>query len=84
MSSKSSKSAVQFSDLGIASVLVDVLKRSGIKEPFPIQAATIPDSVAGHDVLARAQTGSGKTLAFGLAMLTKLGGRRASPASPLG
>jgi superfamily II DNA/RNA helicase len=81
---QNSKRAVQFSDLGVASVLVDVLKRAGIKEPFPIQAATIPDAVAGRDVLARAQTGSGKTLAFGLAMLTKLGGRRAEPRMPFG
>jgi len=50
---QNSKRAVQFSDLGVASVLVDVLKRAGIKEPFPIQAATIPDAVAGRDVLDR-------------------------------
>ncbi|HEY9484991.1 MAG TPA: DEAD/DEAH box helicase [Micromonosporaceae bacterium] len=49
-----------------------------------IQSATLPDAIAGHDVLGRARTGSGKTLAFGLAMLTRLAGRHAEPRRPIG
>ena len=52
--------------------LVERLARDGITEPFPIQAATIPDALAGRDVLGRGRTGSGKTLAFGLAMIARL------------
>lgn len=51
--------------------------------PSPIQARTIPDAVAGRDLLGRARTGSGKTLAFGLPMLTRLAGRRAGSRRPL-
>ncbi|ALM39698.1 ATP-dependent RNA helicase [Streptomyces sp. FR-008] len=56
----------------------------GVTEPFPIQAATLPNSLAGRDILGRGRTGSGKTLAFGLALLARLEGRRAEPRSPLG
>ena len=52
--------------------LVRVLNRRGIDDPFPIQSATLPDVLAGHDVLGRAVTGSGKTLAFGLPLLARL------------
>jgi superfamily II DNA/RNA helicase len=58
-----------FDDLGLPPQLVAPLRKAGIREPFPIQAATIPDALAGRDVLGRAPTGSGKTLAFGLPML---------------
>ncbi|MYS26108.1 DEAD/DEAH box helicase, partial [Streptomyces sp. SID7804] len=51
--------------------------------PFPIQAATLPNSLAGRDVLGRGRTGSGKTLAFGLALLARTAGRRAEPRQPL-
>jgi superfamily II DNA/RNA helicase len=61
-----------FTDLGIAQDLVDVLAAGGITEAFPIQAMTIPDGLAGHDVLGKAQTGSGKTLAFGLPIVEEL------------
>ena len=54
--------------------LVAALRAEGITNPFPIQAATIPDALAGRDVLGRGQTGSGKTLAFGLPMITTLAG----------
>ena len=77
-------STVSFSSLGVPASLVDALKRAGIAEPFAIQTATLPDAISGRDVLARAQTGSGKTLAFGLAMLTRLAGRRATPQQPDG
>jgi len=51
---------------------VTALARAGVAVPFPIQAAAVPDALAGRDVLGRAQTGSGKTLAFGLPMLARL------------
>ncbi|PRY63171.1 superfamily II DNA/RNA helicase [Knoellia remsis] len=61
-----------FAALGLHERLVERLARDGITEPFPIQAATIPDALAGRDVLGRGQTGSGKTLAFGLPTITRL------------
>jgi len=64
--------ALDFAALGLPAVLVRALRQTDITTPFPIQAATIPDALAGRDVLARGQTGSGKTLAFGLPMLTRL------------
>ncbi len=72
-------SPVTFADLGLPSVLVDVLASQGILAPFPIQQATIADALSGRDTLGRGRTGSGKTLAFCLPMLTRLhnsGGRR--------
>ena len=75
---------MSFKELGIHPALRPVLTRQGITTPFPIQSATLPDAIAGRDVLGRGQTGSGKTLAFGLAMLTRLAGRRAKPHQPLG
>ncbi|MBB2986927.1 DEAD/DEAH box helicase [Terracoccus luteus] len=61
-----------FAALGIPSAIVERLAREGITTPFPIQTATIPDALAGKDVLGRGQTGSGKTLAFGLPVITRL------------
>ncbi len=61
-----------FADLGLPANLVSTLEQSGIATPFAIQAATIPDALAGRDVLGRGQTGSGKTLAFGLPMIANL------------
>jgi superfamily II DNA/RNA helicase len=72
-----------FSALGLSAPLVDALAKQGITAPFPIQAATLPDALAGHDVLGRGQTGSGKTLAFGLALLNNLNGKKAKPKKPL-
>ena len=60
-----------FRDLGVPAELADSLAARGIAEPFPIQAATLPDSLAGRDVCGRAPTGSGKTLAFGLAVAAR-------------
>ncbi len=57
-----------FADLGVPAPLCATLARRGINEPFPIQAATLPDVLAGRDVAGKAPTGSGKTLAFGLAI----------------
>ena len=61
-----------FAALGLPAALVERLARDGITTPFPIQAATIPDALAGRDVLGRGQTGSGKTFAFGLPTLARL------------
>ncbi len=60
-----------FAELGLRAELVAALEAEGINEPFPIQEATIRDSLAGRDVCGRAKTGSGKTLAFGLPMLQR-------------
>jgi hypothetical protein len=73
-----------FGELGLPAELLETLTRLGVTEPFPIQAATLPDTLAGHDVLGRGQTGSGKTLAFGLALLARLAGRRAEAGTPAG
>jgi superfamily II DNA/RNA helicase len=61
-----------FVDLGLPAAVVAVLCSNGIETPFPIQAATLPDSLAGRDVLGRGRTGSGKTYAFLLPMVTRL------------
>jgi superfamily II DNA/RNA helicase len=72
--------APTFESLGVPRELVAVLGRQGIVAPFEVQAATIPDALAGRDVLGRAPTGSGKTLAFGLPLLARLGrGERRRP-----
>ena len=61
-----------FAQLGLADSLVTTLAAAGITEPFPIQAAAIPDALAGRDVSGEAPTGSGKTLAFGLPLLARV------------
>jgi len=66
-----------FADLGVGPELLAVLAEAGFEEPFPIQAMTIPDGLAGLDVLGKAKTGSGKTLAFGLPIVEGL-----EPAQP--
>ena len=68
-----------FAALGLPDRLVERLARDGITEPFPIQTATIPDALAGRDVLGRGRTGSGKTLAFGLPLITRLVDASATP-----
>ena len=62
-----------FEQLGVAPELVSVLSSQGITAPFPVQALTIPDGIAGRDVCGKAKTGSGKTLAFGLPLLMRVG-----------
>ncbi len=64
--------SVGFPELGVPRPLTAVLEQRGITTPFPIQAATLPDCLAGRDVCGKAPTGSGKTLAFGLAVLTRV------------
>jgi superfamily II DNA/RNA helicase len=60
-----------FAELGVPSILTAALAARGITTPRPIQARTLPDALAGRDVLGRAETGSGKTLAFGLPLLVR-------------
>jgi len=77
------KIATTFTELGVPRRLVETLDRGGITAPFPIQAATIPDAIAGRDVLGRGQTGSGKTLAFGLPIIIRLSNAgKARPGHP--
>ncbi|MFI8349086.1 DEAD/DEAH box helicase [Streptomyces sp. NPDC085596] len=72
-----------FADLDMPAPLLAALGQQGVTVPFPIQAATLPNSLADRDVLGRGRTGSGKTLAFGLAVLARTAGRRAEPRQPL-
>jgi len=65
-----------FAELGVPPQIVAALAAAGITDPFPIQAATLPDTLAGCDVLGRGQTGSGKTVAFGVPTVAALAGSR--------
>ncbi|SFD69428.1 DEAD/DEAH box helicase [Streptomyces aidingensis] len=71
-----------FAELDMPGRLLAELRAQGVSAPFPIQAATLPNSLAGRDVLGRGRTGSGKTLAFGLAVLARCAGQRAEPRRP--
>ncbi|MFQ6326485.1 DEAD/DEAH box helicase [Nocardia sp. CWNU-33] len=86
MTTRSSSSApvTSFAALGVRKKLVDALAANGITAPFPIQAATLPDSLAGRDVLGRGKTGSGKTLAFSIPMVDRLAGGVRKPGRPTG
>ncbi|MFG3116238.1 DEAD/DEAH box helicase [Streptomyces sp. NPDC048197] len=72
-----------FAELDLPAALQKTLTAQGVTEPFPIQAATLPNSLAGRDLLGRGRTGSGKTLAFGLSLLARTAGLRAGPRAPL-
>ncbi|MCL7378734.1 DEAD/DEAH box helicase [Streptomyces sp. 35G-GA-8] len=72
-----------FDELDMPAGLLKTLTAQGVTTPFPIQGATLPNSLAGRDILGRGRTGSGKTLAFGLALLARTAGRRAEPRAPL-
>ncbi|MFD8743504.1 DEAD/DEAH box helicase [Streptomyces sp. NPDC059616] len=72
-----------FAELDLPEPLLSALTAEGVTTPFPIQAATLPNSLAGRDVLGRGRTGSGKTLAFGLALLARIAGNRADARRPL-
>jgi superfamily II DNA/RNA helicase len=73
-----------FADLGVPAPIVAALAENGITSPFPIQSATLPDSLAGRDVLGRGRTGSGKTYAFALPLLARLAasGSKRQPKRP--
>ncbi|MFF9565925.1 DEAD/DEAH box helicase [Streptomyces sp. NPDC014685] len=75
--------AETFAELDMPAALLKTLAAQGVTDPFPIQGATLPNSLAGRDILGRGRTGSGKTLAFGLALLARTAGRRAEPKAPL-
>ncbi|MGK3936829.1 DEAD/DEAH box helicase [Streptomyces caeruleatus] len=73
---------VTFADLGLPEGVVRKLAQNGVTTPFPIQAATIPDALAGKDILGRGRTGSGKTLSFGLPTMARLAGGRTEKHKP--
>ncbi|MGW1885520.1 DEAD/DEAH box helicase [Streptomyces sp. NPDC001970] len=75
---------VTFGDLGLPEGIVRKLAQNGVTVPFPIQAATIPDALAGKDILGRGRTGSGKTLSFGLPLLATLAGGHTEKKKPRG
>ncbi|MFF8960461.1 DEAD/DEAH box helicase [Streptomyces sp. NPDC014894] len=75
---------VTFGTLGLPEGVVRKLAQNGVTAPFPIQAATIPDALAGKDILGRGRTGSGKTLSFGLPLLATLSGGHTDKKKPRG
>ncbi len=68
----SSDAPVTFASLGVSKNLIEILTQRGITAPFPIQRQTLPDSLAGLDIIGRGRTGSGKTLAFVLPLVARL------------
>jgi superfamily II DNA/RNA helicase len=75
---------ITFASLGVPAPMVEVLDADGIITPFPIQAATLTDALAGRDILGRARTGSGKTLGFSLPLVARLAGGHTSGGQPRG
>src|ERR1700727_463817 len=77
-------STSSFADLGVPARLISNLAARGITDPFPIQVSTLPDTLAGLDVLGRGKTGSGKTLAFSIPLVVRLADAKRRPAHPTG
>jgi len=75
---------VTFTALGVPEPIVTALARAGITTPFPIQAASLPDALAGRDILGRGRTGSGKTLGFSIPLVARLAGGHTSACRPRG
>jgi superfamily II DNA/RNA helicase len=73
-----------FAELGVPGPLVDALAEADITVPFPIQAAALPDALAGRDILGRGQTGSGKTLGFSIPLVAGLADGYTSACRPRG
>lgn len=73
-----------FADLGVSKPIISALAARGITQPFPIQVETLPDTLAGRDVLGRGKTGSGKTLAFSIPLVSRLTHGNRRPARPSG
>ena len=73
-----------FASLGVPVPLTDALTAAGITAPFPIQAAVLPDALAGVDILGRGRTGSGKTLGFCIPLVARLAGGHTSAGRPRG
>ena len=84
VTSPSGDSAVSFASLGVPAPIVAALADGGITAPFPIQVGTLPDTLAGRDVLGRGKTGSGKTLAFSIPLAARLAGGKRRPRRPRG
>jgi superfamily II DNA/RNA helicase len=80
----SSAPGVTFASLGVPAAVVAALADAGITTPFPIQAAALPDALAGLDVLGRGKTGSGKTIAFSIPLVTALAGGHTMACRPRG
>lgn len=78
------ESLVSFGSLGVPAPLVTALNDNGITAPFPIQVRTLPDTLAGRDVLGRGKTGSGKTLAFSIPLVAGLADVKRRPNRPTG
>ena len=74
--------SIRFSGMGLPNPVVNELTHQGLVHPFPIQAAAIPDGLAGRDVLGRGPTGSGKTFTFGLPVISRLVGGSSKPGHP--
>jgi superfamily II DNA/RNA helicase len=79
-----SSPAVSFAEAGVPAPLVAALAAAGITAPFPIQSATLPDALAGRDILGRGQTGSGKTLGFCIPLAARLADGYTSACRPRG
>ena len=75
----SAPESIRFSDLGLPDSLLQALREVGYETPSPIQAATIPPLLAGHDMIGQAQTGTGKTAAFALPALARLEATASKP-----
>ncbi len=73
-----------FASLGVPAPLIAALAETGIDTPFPIQAAVVPDALAGADILGRGQTGSGKTLGFCIPLAARLADGYTSAGRPRG
>jgi superfamily II DNA/RNA helicase len=73
-----------FAGLGVPAPVIASLEHAGITAPFPIQAATLPDSLAGRDLLGRGRTGSGKTLAFSIPLVAALADGHTMAGQPRG
>lgn len=82
--SVTSLSTASFASLGVPAPIVTALADGGITAPFPIQIDTLPDTLAGRDVLGRGKTGSGKTLAFSIPLAARLAGGKRRPRRPRG
>jgi superfamily II DNA/RNA helicase len=80
--SKESTMTTSFTDLGVPARMAEALAASGITDAFPVQAITLPDTLAGRDMCGRAPTGSGKTLGFGIPMMARVS--QAKPHRPTG
>jgi superfamily II DNA/RNA helicase len=79
-----SSSGVSFASLGVPAPIVAALAKDGLTTTFPIQTATLPDALAGLDILGRGRTGSGKTLAFSIPMVAGLADGYTSACRPRG